>query len=148
MNTEEICALNVKEITENDCILFIWGTWPRLPDVLEVIKAWGFKYKTNAFVWIKQNRNRKPCLGMGYWTRSNTEFCLLATRGKVKRISANVFQLVFSRRRKHSEKPKEVREKIVELVGDLPRIELFARQRFEGWDVWGLEVPEGQRSLQ
>ena len=103
MGTEEIC--------EKNCALFLWVTFPQLPEAFRVIKAWGFRYKTVAFVWIKLNRSGQGYFfGLGYWTRSNAEICLLATRGKPKRM------------------------------GDLPRIELFARQRSPGWDAWGNEV--------
>jgi N6-adenosine-specific RNA methylase IME4 len=140
MTTDDICKLPIKNISDDDCILFIWGTWPKLPDCLEVIKQWGFTYKTLGFNWYKENKDKSLFLGMGYWTRSNSEYCLLATKGKPKRVNANVFQVVQYPRMKHSEKPSIIRNKIVYLVGDLPRIELFAREKTEGWDVWGNEV--------
>ena len=149
MKIEDICNLPIKEITDDNCILFLWATYPMLPEALEVIKAWGFTYKSIAFQWIKLNKkNGKPFYGLGRWTRGNSECCLLATKGKPKRISASVFQLIFSPLGKHSEKPKEARDKIVQLMGDLPRIELFARppkdklfedKSYEGWDLWGNE---------
>lgn len=141
MDIEDIKKLKIKEISDKDCILFLWATYPMLKEAIEVIEAWGFKYKTIAFQWVKLNKkNGKPFYGLGRWTRGNTECCLLATKGKPKRKSASVFQLVFSPIRKHSQKPDIVRDKIVELVGDLPRIELFAREKPEGWSVWGNEV--------
>ena len=141
MGIEEICSLPVQEICEKDCALFLWVTFPQLPEAFRVIKAWGFRYKTVAFVWIKLNRSGNGYLfGLGYWTRGNAEICLLAVRGKPKRISRKVFQLIFSPLQEHSKKPAEARERIVELMGDLPRIELFARQRSPGWDAWGNEV--------
>lgn len=82
----------------------------------------------------------KVFVGLGFWTRSNTEYCLIATKGHIKRKSKKVSQVIMSIRREHSRKPDEVRDKIIELVGDLPRIELFARQKFDGWDCWGNEV--------
>ena len=116
-------------------------TFPQLPEAFKVIKAWGFRYKTVAFVWIKQNKSGKGYFfGLGYWTRSNAEICLLAVRGKPKRISKKVFQLIVSPLQEHSKKPEEARKRIVELMGDLPRIELFARRQSVGWDVWGNEV--------
>lgn len=106
-----------------------------------MIKAWGFEYKTVAFVWVKQNRKGGGIFtGMGHWTRSNAEICLLATRGKPIRFSKSVHQIIMSPVEQHSKKPDIVRHKIVELAGDLPRIELFARQKTPGWDVWGNEV--------
>lgn len=140
MTTQDICKLPIREIVDNNCTLFIWGTWPKLPDCLEVIKAWGFTYKTLAFNWIKLNKNNSFFFGMGYWTRSNSEYCLLATKGRPKRISAKVFSVIEYPRLKHSQKPPIIRDRIIQLVGDLPRIELFARQKTEGWDVWGDEV--------
>ena len=141
MEIEEICSLPVQEICDKDCVLFLWVTFPKLPEAFRVIKAWGFQYKTVAFVWIKLNRSGKGYFfGMGYWTRSNAEICLLAVRGKPKRVSRKVFQLIASPLQEHSKRPEEVRERIVELMGDLPRIELFARQKSPGWDVWGNEV--------
>ena len=141
MGIEEICSLPVQEICEKDCVLFLWVTFPQLPEAFKVIKAWGFCYKTVAFVWIKQNKSGNGYFfGLGYWTRSNAEICLLAVKGKPKRVSKKVFQLIVSPLQEHSRKPAEARERIVELMGDLPRIELFARQRSPGWDVWGNEV--------
>ena len=141
MRIEELCALPVAEIADRDCALFLWATFPQLPEALRLIQAWGFVYKTVAFVWLKQNRKALTWFyGLGFWTRSNAEICLLATKGHPKRQSAGIHQLVISPVERHSKKPDEVREKIVELMGDVPRIELFARQQTPGWDVWGNEV--------
>jgi len=108
---------------------------------LGVIRAWGFAYKGMAFVWVKQNKKGKGWhFGLGFWTRGNAELCLLAGRGKPKRQSIDVSQLVISPLRGHSKKSDEVKERIVQLAGDLPRIELFARTKMAGWDVWGNEV--------
>ncbi len=141
MKLKNIMDLSVKNIADNNCILFLWATYPMYAEALKVIDAWGFKYKSIGFQWIKLNKkNKKPFFGLGRWTRGNTEPCLLATKGKPKRISASVSQMVFAPLRKHSQKPNEVRNRIIELMGDLPRIELFAREKTEGWDVWGNEV--------
>lgn len=141
MNLKEICDLPIKDITDKNCILFLWATYPMLKEALEVIEAWGFKYKSIAFQWLKLNpKSLTPFYGLGRWTRGNTEPCLLATKGKPKRISKSVFQLIQEPRMRHSQKPAIVRDKIVELMGDLPRIELFAREKTKGWDVWGNEV--------
>ena len=141
MRIEELCALPVAEIADRDCSLFLWATFPQLPEALRLIQAWGFVYKTVAFVWLKQNRKALTWFfGLGFWTRSNAEICLLATKGHPKRQSAGIHQLVISPVERHSKKPDEVREKIVALMGDVPRIELFARQQTPGWDVWGNEV--------
>jgi N6-adenosine-specific RNA methylase IME4 len=141
MKIEDICNLPVGGVADDDCVLFLWATYPMLPEALKVIEAWGFTYKSIAFQWIKLNKkNGKPFYGLGRWTRGNTEPCLLATKGKPKRISAGVFQLIQQPLTRHSEKPQEARDKIIKLMGDLPRIELFARQKTEGWDAWGNEV--------
>ena len=141
MPVEEICRLPVKELTDRNAVLFLWVTCPQLPEAFKVMEAWGFEYKTVGFVWIKPKRYEEGfVLGMGYWTRSNVEICLIATKGKPKRQSKTVSQLIISPREQHSKKPDKTRELIVELMGDLPRLELFARERSPGWDVWGNEV--------
>ena len=141
MSVKDICGLKVEEIAAKDCVLFLWATFPQLPEALRVIKAWGFQYKTVAFVWLKQNKSGKGWFfGLGFWTRGNAEICLLATKGKPHRNSNRVHQFLISPIRGHSQKPEEAREKIVELMGDLPRVELFAREKTEGWDTWGNEV--------
>ena len=122
-----------------DSALFLWATFPQLPEALRLIQAWGFTYKSVAFVWLKQNRKSPGWFyGLGFWTRGNAEVCLLATRGHPKRQAANVHQFIISPVREHSRKPEEAREKIVALMGDLPRVELFARQSPPGWDVLSL----------
>lgn len=139
--TKDICDIPIKDISDKNCILFIWATFPRLPDCLEVIQSWGFVYKTIAFNWIKKNKKANSLFwGMGFWTRSNSEVCLLATKGNPKRLSKSIHQVIESKIEEHSKKPDEARKRIVELMGNLPRIELFARQKTEGWDVWGDEV--------
>lgn len=141
MNIEDICNLPIDQIADENSILFLWTTYPMLKEGLKVIEEWGFKYKSIAFQWIKLNTKAlTPFYGLGRWTRGNTEPCLLATKGKPKRISASVFQLIQEPRRKHSEKPDIVRDKIVQLMGDLLRIELFARKKNRGWDVLGDEI--------
>lgn len=141
MTLESIQALPIGQLAASDCVLFMWTTIPLLKDCFSVMKAWGFEYKTVAFVWIKLNKKSDSLFwGMGHWTRANAELCMLATRGHPKRCAANVHQVVTSHIEEHSKKPNEVRERIVRLVGELPRIELFARQTTEGWDVWGNEV--------
>ncbi|MBD5532825.1 MAG: adenine methyltransferase [Lachnospiraceae bacterium] len=141
MNIEDIKALPVAGIADKDCALFLWVTFPCLQEGLEVIKAWGFTYKTVAFVWVKQNRRSASLFwGMGYWTRSNAELCILATKGNPKRFNAGVHQVVISPVEEHSRKPAEVHRRISRLMGDVPRIELFARRKTEGFDAWGNEV--------
>jgi len=137
----ELMGESIHEISEPDCALFMWVTMPLLPDVWDVIKSWGFEYKTVAFVWVKRNKKARSWFwGMGNWTRANSELCVLATKGKPKRESAGVHSVIDEPIEGHSKKPDVARERIVELMGDIPRIELFARQTSPGWDVWGNEV--------
>ena len=144
MSSDEISKLQVKKITDDDCILFIWTTDYHLLKCLQIINKWGFEYKTVGFVWQKLTKQNNPLTFMGAYTmKSGIELCLLATKGKnIHKIikKHNIKSLIQSQRRKHSQKPDEVRERIVGLMGDLSRIELFAREKTEGWDVWGNEV--------
>lgn len=141
MHLKDICNLPVHLISSEDSILFLWATFPMLKEALQVMAAWGFTYKTTAFVWVKQNKSSKGFFfGLGYWTRSNAEICLLGVKGRPQRVSKKVHQIIVSPIEGHSKKPDIVRAKITELMGDLPRIELFARQTSVGWDVWGNEV--------
>ena len=153
MSLEEICCMQgaVQNIADKDCILFLWTTMPKLFDAQCVISDWGFTYKTAAFVWVKRNKKYNEeraklhngiddFMGQGRWTRQNAEICLLCTKGHPSRVSAKVRQIVYFPIREHSRKPDEVRKRIVELCGDVPRIELFAREKVEGWDCWGDEL--------
>ena len=141
MTIEDIKKMPVNNIADKNCILFIWVTYPLLKQGLDTIEAWNFKYKTCGFSWIKKNKKSDSLFwGLGYYTRSNNEICLLATKGSPKRISTRVHQVVLDKVREHSRKPDCVREKIVQLCGDLPRIELFARQKVDGWDCWGNQL--------
>ena len=138
MGSKEIMDLPIKDISAENCILFIWTTDYHLQKCLEVIRKWGFEYKTVGFVW-----NKKCCFMGAYTMKSGIELCLLATKGKdahklVK--EHNIRALIEEKRKKHSEKPTEVKKRIVKLLGDLSRIELFAREKTNGWDVWGNEV--------
>ena len=141
MNIEQLCSMPIGVLAAENCALFMWVTFPTLREAFALLDAWSFTYKSVAFVWVKQNK-KTPSLfwGMGYWTRANAEICLLATKGKPKRRSASVHQVIVSAVEHHSKKPDEVRDRIVELMGDLPRIELFARERADGWDAFGNEV--------
>ncbi len=141
MTRTDLCALPIESMAADNAVLFMWATWPKLDWAIPVMEAWGFKYRTVAFVWVKQNPSGEGLAwGMGNWTRSNTEMVLLGTRGEPKRASASVHQVVIAPRGRHSAKPPEVRDRIVQLCGDLPRVELFAREKAEGWDSWGNEV--------
>ncbi len=137
LSLAEIKQLPVSNLADDNCVLFMWATGPLLDKAFDVISAWDFTYKTMGFVWVKQNK-KSPNLfmGGGYWTRSNAEICLLATRGKPKRINADVMQPIISPRREHSRKPDEIRERIERLL-DGPYVELFARSESKTWDTWG-----------
>ncbi len=147
MTFDEIAALPVPALAARDAVLFLWATFPKMEDALRLIPAWGFKYKSIAFLWVK-TKGGKPFFGLGRWTRGNAEPCLIATRGHPHRVSSSVSQLDFSAPEetfdspvsRHSAKPPAVRDRIVELMGDLPRVELFARDAVPGWDRWGNEV--------
>ena len=141
MDPAALRALPVGALAHEDCALFLWVTMPCLQEGLLLLEAWGFSYKTGAFVWVKQNRRADSLfMGLGSWTRSNAELCLLAVRGRPRRRDAGVRQIILSHVGEHSRKPEAARERILQLMGDVPRIELFARERAEGWDVWGNEV--------
>lgn len=145
MTIDDICALPVSDIAADDCVLFMWTCWPVLQKSFRVLEAWGFTYKTCAFSWMKADPYRlfadekTPFAGLGYWTRANTEPCLLATRGSPKRIAKDVRQGIIAPRREHSRKPDCVHERIERLV-DGPYLEIFARSSRPGWTVWGNEV--------
>ena len=141
MNIKDIMALPVDKIADKDCILFLWITFPCLKEGIEVMERWGFKYKTCGFNWVKRNKKKNTYfMGMGFWTRSNSEVCLIGTKGQPKRVSKSVPQICEARIMEHSRKPAEIRERIVELCGELPRIELFARDKVKGWDSLGDEM--------
>lgn len=146
MTIDQIKSLPVNDISDKDCILFIWGVFPQPREVLDVIESWEFEYKTVAFLWIKKYPNSGTWFkGMGSWTRSNGEPCHIAIKGKPKRYDKGIQQIVvspttsfnFLRNPNHSKKPDEVRQRIIKMCGDLPRIELFARTKIHGWDTWG-----------
>ena len=142
MKLEEIKALPIHKITDDNCYLFLWTTSPFMEKSFEVIKAWGFKYATIGFVWIKMKNDMSEVRGdgLGKYTISNAEYCLIARKGKYWREAKNVKQVITTPKYKHSEKPNETKKRIIQLCGDVSRIELFARQETEGWDVWGNEI--------
>lgn len=151
MTFEEIAALPVGDLAAKDAVLFLWATYPKLEEALALIPRWGFIYKSIAFQWVKTYKNAGgPVLGLGRWTRGNTEPCLLAVRGKPHRLHKGVSQLVIDEVEaeslivcpltRHSEKPPEVRDRILKLMGDQPSIEMFARKAAPNWESWGNEV--------
>lgn len=139
MPIAEIKRLPVADLAAKDCVLLMWVTDPFLSAGFDVLKAWGFAYKTVGFYWTKTNRDGSPFTGTGYWTRANPEQCLLATRGNPKRVDKGVSRLIVSRRREHSRKPDEQYERIERLCRG-PYAELFARSSRPGWDSWGNQV--------
>lgn len=147
MGASDIASMPVADLAADDCALFMWIVWPRLKESLNVIETWGFSYKTCAFSWIKADArqvemfrdNTDVQLGMGYWTRANSEVCLLATRGKPRRLDMGVRQGIIEPRREHSRKPDCVPSRIERLVAG-PYLELFARTKREGWTSWGNET--------
>jgi len=142
LNINELQSLSMDLIADDNCVLFLWSTMPMLPNAIRVVESWGFKYKTIGFVWVKRNKKKKDgwFYGMGNWTRSNPEVVILAVKGKPKRVSAAVHSIIEAPVRIHSQKPDELYERIEKLCGDVPRIELFARKRREGWDSMGYEI--------
>ena len=141
MTIDEIKAVPVQEIADKDSVLFLWATMPKLKEAIEVLEAWGFHYTTCSFVWVKLNpKNGGIYSGLGHWTNGNAELCLFAKRGTPKRVAKNIKQIVMAPRGRHSAKPDEVRNRIVQLMGDVPRIELFARQQHPGWHCLGNEI--------
>jgi N6-adenosine-specific RNA methylase IME4 len=135
MSIEDICALKIP--AADDCVLFLWATVPMLAQALAVMQAWGFTYKS-AMVWIKDRE------GTGYWFRNRFEILLLGTRGSVPAPlpGEQPPQVIHSPVGRHSEKPLAFVEAIERLFPNVPKIELFARQRRPGWAVWGNEVPD------
>jgi N6-adenosine-specific RNA methylase IME4 len=134
MPLAEIEAMRVQEWAAKNCVLFLWTTDPMLENALRIIHAWDFEYKTIGFVWAKTNsRKGSFFMGTGHWTRANPELCLLATRGRPKRLSRSVRELIVAPRREHSRKPDEIYENIQALVAG-PYLELFARFPRPGWD--------------
>ena len=147
MTTAEICAMPVPSICAEGAACFMWATFPNIGEAIKVMEAWGFTYKTAAFVWVKKNaKSGGNYMGLGAYTRANAEVCLLGVSPGFKageRVrSHKVHQVIEAPFEGHSKKPDETRQRIVDLLGDVPRIKLFARQRADGWDAWGNEAPE------
>lgn len=139
MSTQDISKLPIRKLCTDNAVIFMWATFPNIAEAIKLMQAWGFNYKTAAFVWIKKNKNGSNFWGMGAWTRANAEVCLLGISKKKTKASEvvkshRVHQVIESIIEQHSKKPDMVRDKIIELIGDLPRIELFARQHADGWD--------------
>lgn len=142
MKLKELEELKVKDLTLEDAICFMWVTDSHLDEGLSVLKSWGFKYKTIAFNWIKKTSKGNFCKNPAPWTLKSSEICLLGTKGKMMKYKKlhNIQSLIITEREKHSQKPQEARDRIQLMFGDIPKIELFARTKTEGWDAWGNEI--------
>lgn len=141
MSLEGIQRLPVVELAAPDCALFLWVIDPLLDAGIETAKAWGFKYKTRAFEWLKTtNDGLGYAIGMGFWTRKQSESCLLFTRGNPRRHERGVRQIIEAPRREHSRKPDDAYHRIEQLVVG-PYCELFATRVWPGWDGWGRNYP-------
>lgn len=159
MPFNDLLALPVADMAAKDCVLLMWAVDPMLPHAFELGAKWGFTYKTVGFYWAKLRRETSTRggqfeaqdhklfpMGTGYWTRANPETCLLFTKGHPKRVSASVRKLIVSPRREHSRKPDEQYDRIQSLVAG-PYLEMFARQQWPGWDVWGNQTDRFQPEL-
>lgn len=145
MTMDALKRLPVPKLCAPTCVLFMWATNPLLPQALDLIKAWGFEYKTVFKVWLKRSNNDVPLCGLGWWSRSSTELLLVATRGKgyMKwKQTHSEPQEFASARTTHSTKPNEIRESVRNFMDVPNRIELFARSKCDGFDAWGLEIPQ------
>lgn len=141
LTVDKLSELSIENLAADDCILFLWVTFPILPEAISLMQQWGFEYSTVGFVWVKSKKDKTGFFfGLGNWTRANAELCLIGTKGSIVRQDASISQIIYEPIQEHSKKPDIVKDKIIKLVGDLPRIELFARQKTKGWDVWGNEV--------
>jgi N6-adenosine-specific RNA methylase IME4 len=141
MTIEDLKSMDVGSITSKDAVLIMWWVGSMPQEALDLVSAWGFKVKNmNGFVWKKLTVKLKNFFGMGFYTRAGSESAIIAVKGKPKVLSHSVRAVLDSPARKHSQKPDEFRSLIVEMLGDLPRLEMFARESAEGWDVFGNEV--------
>lgn len=141
MSLQEIKCLPIHNISEKDCWLFLWATMPLLKEALEVWESWWFRYITCAFTWVKKNPKWEWIYSwLWHWTNWNAELCLFFKKWSPSRHAKNVKQICLAPRWKHSAKPSEIRDRIVSLMWDLPRVELFARDKVEWWDSWWNEI--------
>lgn len=141
MHIKDIIKIPINKISADNCVLFMWWVGSQPKEAIKLVENWGFQIKTmTAFNWVKTTKKQKLDFGMGFWTRAGSEMCLIATKGKPKRINNSVRSVVIAERTSHSKKPNIFKNEIVKLIGDLPRIELFAREKTNGWDSWGNEI--------
>lgn len=139
MRLHEIAGLPVPDLATRDCALFMWVVDSHLDAAFTLFKVWDFAFKTRVFTWEKTQANGEARIGMGYWSRKQTEICLLATVGSPRRLDKGVRELHREQRREHSRKPDEFHGRVERLVAG-PYLEMFARQRRPGWDAWGNDV--------
>lgn len=140
---ESLKKIPVADITADDAMLIMWYVGAMPQEAIDLVKAWGFTLKNmNGFVWNKLTKKGLPHFGMGFYTRAGSESAIIATKGKFKPVSHSVRAVISAPTSKHSKKPREFRDAAVELCGDLPRLEMFARESNEGWDVFGNEAPD------
>ena len=142
MSLADIKALPVGDVAAKNSVLIMWVVDCMIPDALAVGDAWGFRFKTTGFTWRKQRQSGAEYIGLGHWGRGGTEQSLLFTKGQPKRLSAGVRKLIEAPVREHSRKPDEQYERIEALVSG-PFLELYARQRRDGWESWGAQLPAG-----
>ena len=145
MTVDEICMLPVWKVRADNCVLFMWWVGSMPDEALRVVRSWGFRLITmTGFTWVKKTVSGKPHFGMGFWTRAGSENCLIAVRGNPKKINASIRSVVEHEILSYSTKPDIFRDLIVNLVGDVPRLEMFARKNVDGWDAFGDEVEFGE----
>lgn len=138
MTIEDLKNLDVESLCDDDCVLIMWWVGSMPQEAIDLVNAWGFKLKNmNGFVWKKLTKRLLDFFGMGFWTRAGSESAIIATRGKPKPASRSIRAVQSAVVGRHSEKPQKFRDLAVELVGDVPRLEMFSRGEFEGWDVFG-----------
>lgn len=142
LTTEDICKMPVKEVTDKNSLLCLWATWPKMEDALQVMDAWGYKFSTRLFTWVKLNPSGIGWhFGCGYHTHANDEVMILGKRGNgIPRVDKAISSLIIYPRGRHSAKPPVVRYRIERLYGDVKRVELFAREAVPNWDRFGNEV--------
>jgi N6-adenosine-specific RNA methylase IME4 len=142
MDSKDIIDLPIEKIADDNCALLLWTINAKIPDAIKLIEKIGFRYVGIAFCWVKTSKTTgKPnCRMAGNYTLQGIELCLLAIKGSMETKDRTVRQVQMIPRLFHSKKPDIIADEIVRLFGDLPRVELFARDKKQGWDVWGNEV--------
>lgn len=140
MTLSDICALPVVDFLEDNAALFLWCIWPSIFDAKQVGESWGFTYRALAWEWIKLTQAGEVRMGMGYYTRSNCEPCLLFVKGSMPVVDKSIKNILVAYYTQHSQKPSEQYDLIQRLYPEGNRLELFARHKQPGWDVWGNEI--------